>query len=140
MKRKLLLITTCIILTLTGCGSSDAPSTASSNATTEQSTDKKNSENKEERLKSLIVEHGTVDCPCIGWSYEKEPKVYNLYMTDPVIDSIDKDSVTAHGKLSNHYASTEEDVTITFHYEESKEDGIQIFGYSHNPPETHIKP
>lgn len=131
MKRKLLLIT-CTLLVLTGCGTAkttaNTPSTEPMQNTVDSTpaTDSAPEENLDFYI-GQIVEF-PVEVSGIRRSFEKTPELYNLCMTEPIILELGDGFLTAKGILTNEVFSTSEEVTVQYDFLEYE--GVNLLSNS----------
>lgn len=131
MKRKLLLIT-CTLSVLTGCGSAkttaNTPSTEpiQNTADSTPTTDPSPEENLDFYI-GQIVEF-PVEVSGIRWSFEKTPELYNLCMTEPTILELGDGFLTAKGILTNEVFSSFEEVTVQYNF--SEYEGVNLLSNS----------
>ncbi len=115
MKRKLLLLT-CTLLLLSGCGADDDATTASS-ASEPQPTETA-PEYDEEYYLELIPEV-CVEIQGLRFDIENTPEVYYLYMSNPEITELTDTYLIAEGILSGEWHATEEAVSVKYYISDS---------------------
>lgn len=140
--KKATLLLTIMLLTLTGCGSSDSDKSADSKKASkevsdEQSPSEESASTKEVNYDELFLEKiSEYPIELTGYTYNasySRDKFHEedvcLYMTEPTIDSVTKDGVTAHGILCDDTFATLDELTITFLFDEATGDKYSsLFG------------
>lgn len=114
--RKKLLILACSLLLLTGCSSVKATSDVSSGEAPQTTTESTTEENYDFYYGQIW--EIPVEIPGIRWYFEKEPDLFNLFMTEPSILEVGDNFLIAKGILTNEVFSTAEEITVQYDFSE----------------------
>lgn len=131
--KKATLLLTILLLTLTGCGSSDSDKSADSRKASkevsdEQSTSEESASAKKADYDELFLEKIS-EYPIELTGHTTSSKEVCLYMTEPTIDAVTKDGVTAHGISRDEFLMSIDELTITFLFDEATKDAYSsLFG------------